>query len=432
MSLNGDPCPPLPREVSSVGETWTWTNPEDADFAKVQVYINGAFKENVTSPGNNYNATGLNASRLYSIGTRTVDAYGNINQTWINHTARTSILPAVVSITPRSLNIKKDKIKVTIRLPEPYNVSDINVSSVVCEGAGIFEYKIKNDNFTAEFRTKDIVNITLGDAVIFTVTGNLTDGTPFAGTDTIRVFSKDDKKDDETHSGGGGGGGGGGASDEKYDNIEKREKRDQHIYKDISTKYSFTEEKNPVSSVDIEGNVNAGEVTVSVEVLKGTSTLVNKPAPGTVYKNLNIYVGTAGFSTPKNIKEAVITFRIENSWLDNNGLAGSEVRMLRWDGNKWEELKTKEKLKDGAYTWFEADTNRFSPFAIAGLKNELYASLPAEQGVIGDSGTSSPEEAPGKENVGWLSGFLSVVAVFFLMVISILIFNHARRNDQGS
>lgn len=278
------------------------------------------------------------------------------------------------------------------------------------------------------------MNLTFGDSVNFTLTGNLTDGTPFGGTDTIKVFSKDDKKDPETNIRGGGGGGGG-ASDEKYDNIERREKRDQHIYKDISTKYSFTELINPVASIDIEGNVNAGEVTVSVEVLKGTSTLVNNPAPGTVYKNINIYVGTASFSTPKNIKEAVITFRTENSWLDNNGFAGSEVRMHRWDGKKWEELETKMKSKDSAYTWFEAYTKQFSPFAISGLKNELFGSMPAELEMNEGTGTSeisALEEAPGKENVGWLSGFLGVVAVFFLIVIAILIFYRARGDDQTS
>ena len=74
---------------------WTWTDPADSDLAKVIVYIDGVFKTNVTKGTQFYIASGLKAATIHTIGTRTVDTAGNINTTWVNHTARTS--PASVT-----------------------------------------------------------------------------------------------------------------------------------------------------------------------------------------------------------------------------------------------------------------------------------------------------------------------------------------------
>ncbi len=71
---------------------WTWTDPQDPDFAKVMVYLNGAYQYDVLKGVQYYNATV--APGTYTIGTRTVDNNGNINATMVTHTA-TTILPSV-------------------------------------------------------------------------------------------------------------------------------------------------------------------------------------------------------------------------------------------------------------------------------------------------------------------------------------------------
>ncbi|HYN44534.1 MAG TPA: hypothetical protein VER35_00905, partial [Candidatus Limnocylindrales bacterium] len=79
--------------AESIGASWinwTWTTPEDADFASVMIYLNGTFQKNVTSPANYYNATGLNPDKEYIISTHTVDTSGNINSTWMNNTTKTA------------------------------------------------------------------------------------------------------------------------------------------------------------------------------------------------------------------------------------------------------------------------------------------------------------------------------------------------------
>ncbi|HEY9205709.1 MAG TPA: hypothetical protein VIO58_07280, partial [Candidatus Methanoperedens sp.] len=69
---------------------WTWTDPLDTDLSKVKIYLNGVFKADVTKGVQNYNATGLMSGRIYTISTKTVDIAGNVNRTWVNHTAKTT------------------------------------------------------------------------------------------------------------------------------------------------------------------------------------------------------------------------------------------------------------------------------------------------------------------------------------------------------
>jgi PGF-pre-PGF domain-containing protein len=197
-----------------------------------------------------------------------------------------------------------------------------------------------------------------------------------------------------TSSSGGGGGGGGGPSGEEFKNIESIEAYEKYIAKDVPTSYVFRQAGNPVDEIVIIGNINAGDTNVKAEILRSTSTLVNNPPPGQVYKNINMWVGTYGFAVPKNIKEAVIKFKVENSWLVDNKLAGGDVKMVRWDGIEWMDLETSEKNKDRNYTYYEAKTTSFSSFAITGLKSITATNTPeiTETGKTVTAAVSSTAE----------------------------------------
>jgi len=86
---------------------WNWTDPKDPDFSRVMIYLDGKFKTNVSKGIKNYNATGFFANTQHTISTRTVDIYGNINATWMNHTART----AADSIPLQMFRLEKCKLR---------------------------------------------------------------------------------------------------------------------------------------------------------------------------------------------------------------------------------------------------------------------------------------------------------------------------------
>ena len=67
--------------------------------------MNGSWK--TATAGNYYFADGLFASTEYEIATRTVDADGNINATWVNHTAAT-ISPCFIATATYGTALHED------------------------------------------------------------------------------------------------------------------------------------------------------------------------------------------------------------------------------------------------------------------------------------------------------------------------------------
>ena len=69
---------------------WTWTFPKDADYDKLMVYQNGTFFHNLTTEtfDNWYNLSG---GVEYIFSALTVDASGNVNQTWQNLSKTTDV-----------------------------------------------------------------------------------------------------------------------------------------------------------------------------------------------------------------------------------------------------------------------------------------------------------------------------------------------------
>lgn len=216
---------------------------------------------------------------------------------------------------------------------------------------------------------------------------------------------------------GGAGGGGSVLSGEKFENIELKESYEKFISKDSLSSYVFRQAGNPVSEVSITSTINAGDVAVKIEVLRGLSSLVSSPASGIVYKNINIIVGKSGFAVPQNIKEAIIKFRVENSWITTNDLASSDVTMVRWDGSQWAQIHTSETNSDATYTYFEAKTDSFSSFAITGLK-EVVVPTATPEIMVTEKGTpiETPLEAPPTEKEA--PGFEASVTILTVTLLA--------------
>ncbi|MCZ7402399.1 MAG: right-handed parallel beta-helix repeat-containing protein [Candidatus Methanoperedens sp.] len=172
-------------------------------------------------------------------------------------------------------------------------------------------------------------------------------------------------------SGGGGTGGGGIVTAEPYDNIALYESYDKFLVANTPVTYTFKTPELGVYEVALTGKVNEDSIALRVESLKGPSKQAKTQPPGMVFKNVNIIVAT------QKMKEALIRFKVANSWLGSNNLAGSDVQMLRWDGSQWTQLDTAQTTKDDTYTYFEAKTAKFSPFAISAIKG-VAAAVPTE------------------------------------------------------
>ena len=102
---------------------------------------------------------------------------------------------AEARILPRTINLasKGNWLSCSIRLPEQYNVADIEPSSIFLEGQIQAEYVRVDEQqqvAMARFTRQGVLPILEVGDIDLKITGRLTDGTVFAASDTIKVIDK--------------------------------------------------------------------------------------------------------------------------------------------------------------------------------------------------------------------------------------------------
>ncbi|MCX9009585.1 MAG: S8 family serine peptidase [Candidatus Methanoperedens sp.] len=342
-----------------------------------------------------------------------------LNKTVSGYTSHFSVFAPLADITPPAISGVTESSIGTGSAIISWTTDEAS-QSLVRYGTGSGAYTLTEENTSnATSHSIQLTGLSAGTRYYYTVSSTDHSGNTANGSE--RSFTTSSQEGGS--GGGGGGGGGGGPSGENATNIEVKEKYDLHIFKDKTTAYAFTNRSNPVLFINITGNISAGEVNAAVEVLRNTSALVKAPAPGMVYRNINIWVGTSGFAVPRNIKNAEVTFRIERDWVDNGG----SVVLVRYD-TEWVRLPTRKIREDGKFVYYTALTEKFSPFAITMFK----AAVPAADAVEGQAanitsdgyspaspGTTGvqPLEEKDEKHTFWrITVLVAVIPIFFAAV----------------
>ena len=168
-------------------------------------------------------------------------------------------------------------------------------------------------------------------------------------------------------SSGGGGGSGGGTSREAFENILISETIRENVFKGSKVSYKFNKEDNIVRYINFTGLKNSGEIAIKVEILKNTSTLVENNLPqDVVYLNLNIWVGNLDWASSENIANPKINFEVNKSWVLENRINVSTIRLFRYSDGNWNPLITTKIGEDANNLILEVETLEFSPFAVCG------------------------------------------------------------------
>ena len=125
--------------------------------------------------------------------------YRSTNRTYSVRATGIARIDVAIEIKPETLNLKgKGVFTAFVDLPEGYDEEDIDTTTLECEGSPVFPaatYAPKammadDGRLIVKFYTGLLDGVPTGDAVELAVTGKLTDGTAFVGSDTIRVISK--------------------------------------------------------------------------------------------------------------------------------------------------------------------------------------------------------------------------------------------------
>ncbi|NPE29394.1 PGF-pre-PGF domain-containing protein [Methanococcoides sp. SA1] len=216
--------------------------------------------------------------------------------------------------------------------------------------------------------------------------------------------------DGEITSIGSGGGGSGGATGEEFGNVEFKDVAERNVRSGQVISYVFDSSGNPVVNVNFTGRKNSGDISTTIEVLKSTSALAKDAPNGLVYKNVNIWVGNAGFATPENIDSPTIRFRVNSSWMEMHGADSSDIRLNRYSDNGWSMLETKVTEEGGEYVYFESLTPGFSPFAITAGGFE-----PEFVGEAGSNGPSSTQDdLPDEKALAQNTLVITILSIFVL------------------
>ncbi|AAM05149.1 PGF-pre-PGF domain-containing protein [Methanosarcina acetivorans] len=194
----------------------------------------------------------------------------------------------------------------------------------------------------------------------------------------IEISSSGSSSSGKSSSGGSSSGGGGGGSPEPASNVEARELSQQYVTAGSRARFNFTEDATCVKYVEFDAKKTLGKITTIIEMLKERSTLTSDTPDGEVYKYLNIWVGNEGVATPENIENAVIGFRVDKTWVMENGIDVNSIVLAHFDGEEWKPLLTKKVKEDVENLYLEAETTGFSHFAVTGEKaNETEKNMSA-------------------------------------------------------
>ncbi len=147
-------------------------------------------------------------------------------------------------------------------------------------------------------------------------------------------------------------------------------------------------------------------------MLKGQSKLVSSLPAGTVYKNVNIWVGSGGIANSDNIENAVVGFRVEKTWLEKCGADATSLALWNYD-KAWSKLETQKVGEDSTYVFFDAKTPGFGPFAIV-VPDENIEVKPSDSAASTPKNNSKSNPASDAEKPSGLSslpGFESAIAI---------------------
>lgn len=342
------------QETSTFKEStleWIWVDNLSAGEKKTVVY-------NVVVPLNSEPGSFRVSGRVsaYSIPAASVKEYSevivNYPQTEANFSATPllGLAPLIVQFTDLST-------------PNPDSWDwDFN-------GDGIIDSNERNPVYTYENPgtynvTLKATNSTYGDSTwtkigYITVTENLSSSVESGESDGSNGGSGNSR------GSGSGGGGGGASSPESIKNIELKEIANEHVFKGVHTCFTFKDGDNEIVTVEFSPKKNLGKITAIVEILKNTSSIVKEPAPGIVYRNVNLWIGNSAFSSLGNFENAQINFRMKKTWITEKGVSENTIALYRYSEGKWSQLPTTLIREDKVYFYFTAETPGFSPFAIS-------------------------------------------------------------------
>ena len=176
----------------------------------------------------------------------------------------------------------------------------------------------------------------------------------------------------------------------------------------VSVMKNFAEETG-VKEIKIEVNNEVKNVKVTVSKYDEKPAEVSVEKTGKVYQYMQINTE----NLVDNLKKAIITIKVEKTWLSDSGLEKENIILSKFDesSSAWNELATTYKEEDDTYYYYDAELTSFSYFAIS--EKVVVEEVEEEKSIgtiLGDIG----EEA---KSLTWLWIVIVLLVVLAVYVI---------------
>ncbi|WP_321429648.1 PGF-pre-PGF domain-containing protein [uncultured Methanolobus sp.] len=188
--------------------------------------------------------------------------------------------------------------------------------------------------------------------------------------------------------------------------------------------------RTEVTGVEVESEVDIEKISVSVQKLDSKPDNIPGSAPGEVHSYLNIEVSELDAGS---IAGASITFKVEKSWLKENGISTDDVVLSHYTGSAWDQLDTTVSSDDGEYVYYVAKTPGFSTFAIS-TRSDSEDDYVASGDVTGsdsdaeDTESEPEDEMPDTEDDNGLPGFGILLGIMGVSIVAALM-RQKNRNE---
>ncbi|SFM47810.1 PGF-pre-PGF domain-containing protein [Methanolobus profundi] len=177
--------------------------------------------------------------------------------------------------------------------------------------------------------------------------------------------------------------------------------------------------KTEVTGVEVESDVEVAKISVSVQKLDSKPDNIPGAAPGKVHSYLNIEVSDID---AENIAGATITFKVEKTWLEQNGISTDDVVLSHYAGSAWEQLETSVSDDDGEYVYYVAKTPGFSTFAISTRSDSEETYVTSEDSTTGTGEMADDtDEMPVEEETPDTPGFEMIFGILGVSLVAALL-----------